>query len=62
MSHSKNKVKADLAKAKLNAKRMERSGNTDTVHHDNVKRLEKALAGGSKKSRKLNDEVKEHGK
>ncbi len=61
MSHSRNKIEKDLAKAKLNAKRLERSGNTDTVHHDNVKRLELALAGGSKKSRKTNNEVKENG-
>ena len=61
MSHSRNKIEKDLAKAKLNAKRLERSGNTDTVHHDNVKRLTAILAGGSKKSRKTNNEVKENG-
>lgn len=62
MSHSRNKVLKDLEKAKLNVLRMERNGNTDTVHHDNVKRLEAILAGGSKKSRKtIENEVKENG-
>ena len=62
MSHSRNKIKKELAKARHNAFRMEQSGNTDSVHHDNVKRLEKALAGGSKKSRKENEEVKDNGR
>ena len=61
MSHSLSKIEKDLEKARLNARRLERSGNTDSVHHDNVKRLEAILASGSKKSRKKFNEVKENG-
>ena len=61
MSHSRNKVLKELEKAKRNALLMEKNGNTDSVHHDLVIRLEKALAGGSKQSRKKLNEVKENG-
>lgn len=61
MSHSRNKILKDLEKAKRNVLLMERNGNTDSVHHDIVKRLEAILAGGSKMSRKDKKEVKENG-
>ena len=62
MQPSRNEIIKELEKAKRNALALERSGNTNTVHHDIVKRLEKILAGGSKRSKKDKKEVKENGR